>query len=296
MIRSMSGYGRKVAFQASFQLTVEMRSVNHRFCEVVVRLPKSWGMLEGHVKKIVSQYIQRGRVEVNVAIEHSGDAHSAEAAIDWNQAELYVQGAKQLVERFSLQDQLTAKDLLLMPGVLQQKEDATAPAEMLAELLEETVEAAVIDLLQMRQAEGQKLMRDLQQRLTQIGEWLKQIGELAEAAVEEYRHRLHQRLTDALQGFSFELDQQRLLQEIVLFAERSDISEETTRLESHCAQFGEQLTKTEAVGRKLDFLLQEMNREANTIGSKANYLPIQQLAVEIKTEIEKMREQVQNIE
>jgi uncharacterized protein (TIGR00255 family) len=199
-------------------------------------------------------------------------------------------------ERFSLPEALTAKDLLTMPGIVRMEETLQMPAEELEEWLASVVGGAASDLFAMKQAEGKKLSDDLAQRLSQINAWTRRIGELAPLAVEEYRKRLHQRVAEMFGEASFELEQQRLAQEIVLFAERCDVSEEMTRLQSHCSQFAEQLTKTEAVGRKLDFYLQEMNREANTIAAKANHLPIQHLAVEIKSELEKMREQVQNIE
>jgi len=197
-------------------------------------------------------------------------------------------------EQFSLSESLTAKDLLLLPGVVDTQEPTEAAPEEIEEWLLAVVEDASTDLLTMRLAEGRQLCQDLMLRLQQVKAWTQEIRRLAPAGVEEYRKRLLQRISEWPE--SIEPDQQRLAQEIALFADRSDISEETTRLESHCAQFLEQLDRDEAVGRKLDFLLQEMNREANTMASKANHLPIQQLAVNIKTELEKMREQVQNIE
>lgn len=276
-------------------LTVEMKAVNHRYCEIIVRLPKAWSMLEDRVKKIAGQFVQRGRVDVTVTIEQ-GAAETAGFSIDWNAAEQYVEAARQMNERFSLQETLTAKDLLTMPGVVQMEEALQLPPEEVEASLASVVHDAASELLAMKQAEGKKLAEDLGQRLSQITAWTERIAELAPQAVEEYRKRLHQRLAEMLGDAPFQLDQQRLAQEIALFAERSDISEEIIRLQSHCIQFAEQLTKTEAVGRKLDFYLQEMNREANTIAAKANHLPIQHLAVEMKTELEKMREQVQNIE
>lgn len=197
-------------------------------------------------------------------------------------------------EQFLLSEPLRAKDLLLLPGVVQLQELSEAAPEEMEEWLLAVVEEASKDLLAMKQTEGRQLYEDLIHRLNLVAAWTKEVRQLAPQAVEAYRNRLQQRIGEL--ASPFELDQQRLAQEIALFADRSDISEETTRMESHCSQFVEQLTKDEAVGRKLDFLLQEMNREANTIASKANHLPIQRLAVDIKTELEKMREQIQNVE
>ncbi|MFY0544468.1 YicC/YloC family endoribonuclease [Brevibacillus sp. H7] len=295
MIRSMTGYGRSESVRDNLRLTVEMRAVNHRFCEILVRLPKTWGMLEDRVRKRVAQYVRRGRVDVFIAVDWNASTPSG-VAIDWSAAEQYVWAARQLNEQFSLTEPLSAKDLLLLPGVVQKQEPTEAAPEDIEEWLIDVVEEAAHHLLSMKEAEGRQLYQDITHRLALVSAWAKEIRQLAPAAVEEYRSRLQQRIGELAEHTPFDLDHQRLAQEIALFADRSDISEETTRLLSHCTQFTEQLTKDEAVGRKLDFLLQEMNREANTMASKANHLPIQRLAVEIKTELEKMREQVQNVE
>jgi uncharacterized protein (TIGR00255 family) len=245
------------------------------------------------VKNVVSQKVRRGRVEVHISMEQVRD-HNAPFTIDWTAAEFYAQAAAQMNEHFSLQAPLTAKDLLTMPGVVLQEEVAHVSPEEVGDWLDEVVAKATVDLYEMKLAEGERINQDLTSRLAQIQTWTDEIKELSPAMAEEYQKRLTQRIQD----WTGELvpDPSRLMQEVALFAERADISEETTRLASHCAQFWEQLNGTEAVGRKLDFLLQEMNREANTIASKAHHLPIQRLAVEIKTELEKMREQVQNVE
>ncbi|WP_139489829.1 YicC/YloC family endoribonuclease [Brevibacillus dissolubilis] len=293
MILSMTGYGRKEEQRGNVRLLAEIRAVNHRYCEVITRLPKSWGVLEAQVKNVVSQKVRRGRVEVHISMEQVRD-HHAPFTIDWTAAEFYAQAAAKMNEHFSLHAPLTAKDLLTLPGVVLHEEVAQVTPEEIEEWLTQVVVAAAADLYQMKQAEGERINQDLTMRLTQIQTWTDEILEFSPQATEEYQKRLTQRIQD----LSGELvpDQSRLMQEVALFAERADISEETTRLASHCAQFWDQLNATEAVGRKLDFLLQEMNREANTIASKANHLPIQRLAVEIKTELEKMREQVQNVE
>ncbi len=293
MIRSMTGYGRNESVRDNVRLTVEMKAVNHRFCEILVRLPKAWGHLEDRVRKMVAQHVRRGRVDVSIAVDWSAQAPSS-VAIDWSAAEQYVLAAQRMNEQFLLSEPLRAKDLLLLPGVVQLQELSEAAPEEMEEWLLAVVEEASKDLLAMKQTEGRQLYEDLIHRLNLVAAWTKEVRQLAPQAVEAYRNRLQQRIGEL--ASPFELDQQRLAQEIALFADRSDISEETTRMESHCSQFVEQLTKDEAVGRKLDFLLQEMNREANTIASKANHLPIQRLAVDIKTELEKMREQIQNVE
>jgi len=299
MVRSMTGYGRKDDIRGSLRLAVELRAVNHRFQEILVRLPKNWsmlGILEEQIRKLVAQYVRRGRVEVTISLEGSASKPSA-VSIDWSAAEQFVQLSRELDQRFSLETPLTAKDLLLFPGVIHTDKTEEADGGEVAEWLLAEVGAAAADLLSMKRIEGSGLQADLTERLLSVSKWLEEIRLLAPACTEEYRIRLQQRLSEWAAQVPVEWDQQRLAQEVVFFAEKSDISEEITRLQSHCHQFRQQLEKEEeAVGRKLDFLLQEMNREANTIASKANHLRIQHLAVEIKTELEKMREQVQNVE
>ncbi len=293
MIRSMTGYGRREMERGSVRLIVEMRSVNHRFCEFVVRLPKTWGIMEDRIKKEVSRRVRRGRVEISVSIEQN-PLHTQEALLNWDMAEQYMKLSAELHERFSIPETITTRDLLLLPGMILMDEVTATPVEEVAEWLMVAVEEAADDLLAMKQTEGERLAQDLLMRLQLIGGWSHKIKELAPQVVEEYRNRLSQRIQSLQQEIP--LDESRLAQEILLFADRVDITEEITRLNSHISQFAEQVESEEAVGRKLDFLLQEMNREVNTVGSKANYLPIQSLAVEMKTELEKMREQVQNIE
>lgn len=295
MVRSMTGYGRKEDGKGSARLTVEIRAVNHRFCEILVRLPKAWSMLEDSVRKLVAQFVRRGRVDVTIALEESTPTSST-VEIDWSVAEQFLRLSREMDQRFSLETPLTAKDLILLPGVIHNKETSNAEGEEVAGWLLVQVREAAQDLLSMKMTEGGQLQLDLTKRLSQVNEWTREIRLLAPEVTREYHNRLHQRLSEWASQASFELDMQRVAQEVVFFADKSDISEELTRLQSHCDQFVEQLEKEEAVGRKLEFLLQEMNREANTIASKANHLRIQHLAVEIKTELEKMREQVQNVE
>lgn len=276
------------------RLVVEMRAVNHRFCEVIVRLPRMWAYLEDQVKKAVTRNVRRGRVEVYVSVE-SAARQGVGFSINREAINQYLQEVKRLGEEYPLSGELGIKDLFMLPGViLTGEEELVHSPEQAAQRLLPLVEAAAGDLLLMRQTEGGALEADLRNRLNKVKSWSEEIATLAPEAVREYRKRLTERLAEW--ACDVQVDEQRIAQEVALFAERADISEEATRLGSHCAQFAELLGADESVGRKLDFLLQEMNREANTIAAKANYLPVQRLAVEIKTELEKMREQVQNVE
>lgn len=296
MIRSMTGYGRKEEGKGSLRLTVEIRAVNHRFSDILVRLPRAWSMLEDPVRKLVAQSVRRGRAEVNISVEEERSTASSSLTVDWSVAEQFVLISREMNERFSLNTPLTAKDLLLLPGVIHTEDSNEKEGEDISEWILALVESAAQDLSSMKIAGGNLLEKDLTNRLSQIRTWIDEIREHVPQVSEEYRNRLQQRIAEMLSQVSFEWEPQRMAQELAFFAEKSDISEEVIRLQSHCLQFAEQLEQEEAIGRKLDFLLQEMNREANTIASKANHLHIQHLAVEIKTELEKMREQVQNIE
>lgn len=296
MIRSMTGYGRKEEGKGSLRLTVEIRAVNHRFSDILVRLPRAWSMLEDPVRKLVAQIVRRGRAEVNISVEEERSTASSSLTVDWGVAEQFVLISREMNERFSLDTPLTAKDLLLLPGVIHTEDSNEKEGEDISEWILALVESAAQDLSSMKIAEGNLLEKDLTNRLSQIRTWIDEIREHVPQVSEEYRNRLQQRIAEMLSQVSFEWEPQRMAQEVAFFAEKSDISEEVIRLQSHCLQFAEQLEQEEAIGRKLDFLLQEMKREANTIASKANHLHIQHLAVEIKTELEKMREQVQNIE
>ncbi|CAM3257552.1 YicC/YloC family endoribonuclease [Brevibacillus invocatus] len=248
------------------------------------------------MRKLVAQSVRRGRAEVNISVEEERSTASSSLTVDWSVAEQFVLISREMNERFSLNTPLTAKDLLLLPGVIHTEDSNEKEGEDISEWILALVESAAQDLSSMKIAEGNLLEKDLTNRLSQIRTWIDEIREHVPQVSEEYRNRLQQRIAEMLSQVSFEWEPQRMAQELAFFAEKSDISEEVIRLQSHCLQFAEQLEQEEAIGRKLDFLLQEMNREANTIASKANHLHIQHLAVEIKTELEKMREQVQNIE
>ncbi|OAJ73179.1 hypothetical protein AYJ08_14920 [Brevibacillus sp. SKDU10] len=290
---SMTGYGRKEIERGSMRLTVEMRAVNHRFCEIIVRLPKIWTMYEERVKKRIATKVRRGRVDVTVSLEAVRD-ESSEVQVDWNTAQFYVTAANQLVERFGLPETLHVKDLMRMPGVLIEASVPELSDEEVEQLLDEATDAALAELYVMKSTEGNLLQLDLIRRLEYIKSTTHTLQDIAPEVREQYRNRLKNRLDEIMEDHM--LDESKIFQEVALFAEKADISEEITRLLSHCEQFLEQIHSSEIIGRKLDFLLQEMNREANTIASKANHLQIQRLAVEVKTELEKMREQVQNVE
>ncbi|MBN2908311.1 YicC family protein [Polycladomyces sp. WAk] len=290
-IRSMTGYGRGDREKDGIRFIVEIRSVNHRFLEIMVRLPSGWMMMEDPVKKAVQSVVKRGRVDVFVTLETEDREQTAE--VDWQLAQSIVDNVREMNQRLGLSGEPTAMDLLQIPQVWALREREIEP-ELHQSLLLEAVHEACEALLRMRQREGQALAEDLARRIGNLTRLVDQIRERAPVVVEEYRTRLRQRLSEFLSEVN--IDEDRLLTEAAIFADKSDIQEELTRLESHARQFLQSLGSNEPVGRRLDFLLQEMNREVNTIGSKSGDRLISSWVVECKSELEKMKEQVQNIE
>jgi uncharacterized protein (TIGR00255 family) len=292
MIRSMTGYGQAVRTASALRIQAEIKSVNHRYGEIVVRLPREWSRLEEAVKKEIGRLVKRGRIDAFITVERESPGET-KVDIDWPLAEGYMQAAERIGERFGLTGQPALKDLMQLPNMFRFREQE-ADADAIAGELLATVHEAAGELLSMRETEGMHLESDLRERLRLLRQLEGEIRTLAPRTASEYRIKLRQRMEDLLGQTP--IDESRIAAEVAFFAERSDITEELTRLESHFSQMETMLHAQEPVGRKLDFLVQEMNREANTIGSKASHAELSQLTVELKAELEKIREQVQNIE
>ena len=294
MIRSMTGFGQAERQAGGVRIQVDMKSVNHRYGETVFRMPREWLVYEDKLRRTVAENVKRGRVDIFVTAERTGTGQT-EAEIDWALAEAYQQAAGQLSKRFEINGQLTLSELLALPGLVQVR--GKLQAEQETELaLTEAVGEALERLCEMRSTEGANLQLDLQTRLGTMARLAERTAEIAPLASEQYRVRLLQKLTELLTDVESGLDENRFIAEVAIMAERSNIEEEITRLQSHLQQFADMLALSEPIGRKLDFLIQEMNREVNTIGSKAGQTDLVNLVVEMKAELEKMREQVQNIE
>lgn len=291
MISSMTGFGRAKAEQTAFQITVEMRSVNHRFLEMNIRLPRQMMIFEDKIRKFVGEQIHRGRIEMSVLVEGEG-LLERKLRVDWDLLAQYAAIMNEAENKLQLQNSATVQQLLAMPGVTAIEEAENIHAAFESSLYE-AVCTAVSALKQMRDKEGEQLHNDVVQQLNGIEECVDAIVPYAPAVVQKYRERLETKLQEL---YKQELDEQRLLTEVTLFADRCDIHEELVRLKSHLQQFREALLIDEPVGRKLDFIVQEMHREINTIGSKANDITISKHVVEMKNNLEKIREQVQNIE
>jgi len=292
MIKSMTGYGKGEAATDHGTFTVEIRSVNNRFGEVSVRMHRGFMALENEVKRAVSALLKRGKIDVFVHWEEAVAGESV-PKVDDAMARSYFTAFSRLAEELGILGQVPLSLVVAQKGVL--RENISTPAEEdCRDQLMAALQAAVAALDAMRTREGEALAADLSVRRTQVMEWTALIRERTPAVVIEYRQKLKARLEQLLEGT--ELDETRLAQEVALMADRCDVTEELVRLASHFTQFDEALRLPEPVGRKLDFLMQEMNREVNTIGSKSSDSEVTTLVIRIKAELEKMREQVQNIE
>lgn len=291
MVCSMTGFGRSKQTTERMSVTVEMKSVNHRFCEISIRLPRQLLIFEDKIKKVISQYVQRGRVEVFITIEGEGWA-KRKLHVDWQLLNDYYEQLKEAAARFTLQDRVTLEQLFQLEGVVEVVEEEVGNEEVEQLLLTATEEAAK-QLKMMREKEGEALTRDIQEQLSVIAQCVQNVHQFAKEVAEQYRTRLMKRMNEWVQGV---IDETRLLTEVAILAEKADINEELTRIRSHIEQVEYTLQKKEPVGRKLDFLVQELNREMNTIGAKANDGRIALQVVEMKSALEKVKEQVQNIE
>ena len=291
-MQSMTGYGRSEVHNERLHLTVEARSVNHRYLDVALRYPRPYTPLETRMKRLVSGHLARGRIEIKL-VEQGGDSGHRTLALDHALAQQYYQAVQQLQARLQLPGTIDLSTLLSLREILR-VEEASEDVEAVWELVAQGLDEALDALKRMRQQEGKFLGDDIQARLQTIMHHVEAIRQRVPLVVTEYRQRLEQRVKDLFQQFA--LEPERLSQEAILFAERTDVTEELTRLESHMQAFGKLLTSPEAIGRKLEFFVQEIHREINTIASKSNDADISQRVVEVKSELERIREQIQNIE
>ncbi len=293
MLRSMTGYGRGDWTQGDMTVTVEIKSVNNRYRDIVLRLPKTLQPLEDEVKALAVSRVRRGRVEVLVQFERKNGQMDYALDLNLPLARSYYGILSKLCEEFGLKDPVSVQEICQMKDVISYKPEELKVEEV-REGLSSAMETAVDSWDTMRLREGQAIYNDLSGRIQVIRRHLDRIEESAPLVLEEYRKKLRDRIQQVIDGV--EMDQNRLAQEAVLFSDRSDITEEVVRTRSHLDQFEKATSLDEAVGRKLDFIIQEIFREVNTMGSKASDASISAMAVEIKVELEKIREQIQNVE
>lgn len=291
----MTGFGRGEFSDADHRFIVEIRSVNHRYNDIVIKMPKNLAALEDRIRKNIAGALARGRIDVLVLVDDYQERKRS-VRVDKSLANAYYSAIKDISEACGLDSKtISPFDLAKMPDVLKIEETAE-DLDSLWPKLSGAVDKALVSLMEMRTAEGENIYRDLTGRIAKIRSLGVAIAERAPAIVEEYRERLHERCREIMQEINAVPDESRLLQEVAYMADRVNVTEELVRLESHLDQFTQAMQDGVSIGRKLDFILQELNREANTIGSKANDKQTAILMVELKSEIEKVREQIQNIE
>ena len=292
MLKSMTGYGRAENTFDGLTVSVEFKSVNHRFFEFTPKLPKGYAFLEEKLKSHVQGTVGRGKIDAYVSLQQTDD-NGIKVEINTPLATGYVTALRELAQKYDLIDD-TSVSLLSRFGDIFSITKEAVDEEKITEYVLSVADSALKDFLNMREIEGQKLKEDLESRLCTIEEKVSFIEQQSPKTVLEYRQRLEQKIKELLSDAT--VDEQRLLTETAIFADKVAVSEETVRLRSHIKQFRSLFSSSEPAGRKLDFIVQEMNRETNTIGSKAQDIEIAHTIVDIKAEIEKIREQVQNIE
>ncbi len=288
----MTGYGRGQSASNGSKFSVELNSVNRKQSDVVVTIPRELSELEPRIRDLINTEVSRGRLNVVIAL-HRGAGASHKLSLDAELARFYFNSMLELQRELGAVGDISIETVLRAPGVLRPPEEVVSVDDAWPHV-EIALKEALHDLLKMREQEGKHLAKDLIKRLKLVRESIRKISTLQPNVIKRYRQSLHERIQRA--GIEIPLDDERLTKEVIFFAEKSDITEELTRLESHFAQFAHHLRKNEPVGRTLEFMTQEIAREFNTLGAKANDVEISQLVVICKSEMEKIREQIQNIE
>jgi uncharacterized protein (TIGR00255 family) len=288
----MTGYGRGQSSQNGSKFSVELNSVNRKQSDVVVTLPRELAELEPRVRDVINAEVSRGRLNVVIAARYMASAGQA-VALDTNLARTYYRAMVELQKELNASGEINIETVLRAPGVLRVPEEQISADDAWPHI-ESALKEALADLVKMREREGKHLAKDLIHRLKTVRGCVRKIRLLQPGVLKRHRQSLHERIQKA--GLDLPIDDERLVKEVIFFADKSDVSEELTRLESHFAQFAHHLRKNEPVGRTLEFMCQELGREFNTLGAKANDVEISQLVVTCKAEMEKIREQIQNIE
>lgn len=291
-MNSMTGYGHAELKTKLGKFIVEIASVNSRFLDFYIKLPRSLSFLELRVKELISKKISRGKVNVNIDLEEA-ESMPGKYLINSRAVKEYYQQLKAIKKNLNLSGEITIRDILLLPGIAE-SELYNIDLEESWKLMQKVIDKALTAMITMRQKEGKALLKVMNQRLDLMNKTILEIEKKSHNSIEVYRDKLSRRIKELLETPL--TDSKRLEEEIVLFADRTDITEELTRLRIHIEQFGKTLSQKEQIGKKLNFILQEMNRETNTIGAKCSEFSISSQVIYLKEEIEKLREQVQNIE
>ncbi len=291
MLKSMTGFGRAEKSADGFAVKVNLRSVNHRYMDVAIKVPKYYTFVEDKIRQSATKYISRGKVEVFVSVERTNGSDRA-VTLDTAVAENYVKALKSL-KKLGLKDDVKISTIAQYHDIFKLEERETNEEQLTAVILD-TFSAAAMDFVNMRTEEGKNMERDILSHIDILEENLKMVKERYPEIVNEYKDRLEGKLRELLENK--DIDEARLVTEAAIFAEKTDIGEETVRLGSHIKEFRKAIQTDLPIGKKLDFMIQEMNRETNTMGSKASDIEITKIIVNMKSEIEKIREQIQNIE
>ena len=293
MAISMTGFRRGEYKDDNYQFLVECKTINHKYADINIRLPRKLSFLEDKARILVKDYIKRGRVDLYIKLDLLG-SEDVNLKFDEELATQYVSILKQIKDKFDLVDDISVMNIAKFPDVIktEEKED---DEDKLWSMLKVALENALLKLKEMRSEEGKKLAEDIQNRCDLLKNYIEDIEKYSYNVVIDYKEKLKNRISDMLEDPSI-IDESRLAQEVAIYADKSSITEEIVRFKSHIEQLKNTVVKNESIGRKIDFLIQEMNRETNTIGSKSSDLNITNLVVEVKSELEKIREQIQNIE
>lgn len=293
MAISMTGFGRGEYKNDNYHFIVECRTINHKYVDINVRLPRKISFLEDKIRNIVKDYVKRGRVDLYIKLDLIG-SEDVNLKFDEKLASQYVNILNNIKSTFDLNDDITVMNIAKFPDIIK-CEEKEEDADLLWEMLKLALEESLKNLKEMRCEEGIKLSNDIDTRCDLLKDYIEDIEKYSYNVVNEYKEKLNGRIAEILENPSL-IDENRLAQEVAIYADKCSITEEIVRFKSHITQLKKAIHKDESIGRKIDFLIQEMNRETNTIGSKSSDLNITNLVVEIKSELEKIREQIQNIE
>lgn len=293
MAISMTGFGRGEYKNDNYHFTVECRTINHKYVDINTRLPRKISFLEDKIRNVVKDYIKRGRVDLYIKLDLVG-SEDVNLKFDEKLASQYVNILNNIKSTFDLNDDITVMNIAKFPDIIK-CEEKEEDADLLWEMLKLALEESLKNLKEMRCEEGIKLSNDIDTRCDLLKDYIEDIEKYSYNVVNEYKEKLNSRIAEILENPSL-IDENRLAQEVAIYADKCSITEEIVRFKSHIIQLKKAIHKDESIGRKIDFLIQEMNRETNTIGSKSSDLNITNLVVEVKSELEKIREQIQNIE
>ena len=293
MAISMTGFGRGEFKNDNYHFLVECNTINHKYCDINVRLPRKISFLEDKIRNYVKNFVKRGRVDLYIKLDLIG-SEDVNLKFDDKLAAQYVSILNEIKDKFNLQDDISVMSVAKFPDIVK-CEEKEEDEELYWGMLKEALDTALGKLTQMRKAEGEKLAQDTLERCDILKNLLDQVEKYSDTIVDEYKEKLNTRINEILDNPSI-IDENRLAQEVAIFADKSSITEEIVRFRSHIEQLKNTVVKNDSIGRKIDFLIQEMNREVNTTGSKSSNINITNLVVEIKSELEKIREQIQNIE